>query len=147
MSSTTTSVSSTSTACAGNSWVLPTQDSACGLINHNNATSIMDKCCTPASVEKTDGDCSLYCLAQEQSVGDLTKCLTDNGAGFEDVFCNNKENATATASVTGEATRTGTSGSSSGTSTESGMASSARVSKSGLGVLGVVLGSVILGAF
>lgn len=149
MSSTTTSVSSTSTACAGNGWILPTQDSACGLLNHNNATSIMDKCCTPASVEKTDGDCSLYCLAQEQSVGDLTKCLTDNGASFGDVFCNDKQNATATASVTSTATgtATGTGSSSSGTSTESGMASSARVSKSGLGVLGVVLGSVILGAF
>lgn len=145
MSTTTTAAAaSTPTTCAGNGWILPTQDSACGLLNHNNATDIMDKCCTPASVKKTDGDCSLYCLAQEQSVGDLTKCITDNGAGFSDVFCNDKQNATATASVTSTATRTGSS--SSGTSTESGMASSARVSKSGLGVLGVVLGSVILGA-
>ncbi|EYE90512.1 uncharacterized protein EURHEDRAFT_290624 [Aspergillus ruber CBS 135680] len=147
MSSTTTSVSSTSTACAGNGWILPTQDSACGLINHNNASSIMDKCCTPASVEKTDGDCSLYCLAQEQSVGDLTNCLTDNGAGFGDVFCNDKQNATATASVTSTATSTSTSSGSSGTSTESGMATRGGVSKSGMGILGVVLGSVILGAF
>lgn len=78
-------------------------------------------------------------------MGDLTKCLTDNGAGFGDVFCNDKQNATATASVT--STATSTSSGSSGTSTETGMASSTRVSKSGLGILGVVLGSVILGAF
>lgn len=147
MSSTTTSVSSTSTACAGNGWILPTQDSACGLLNHSNATSIIDQCCTPASVEKTDGDCSLYCLAQEQSVGDLTKCLTDNGADFKDVFCNDKPNATATASVTSTATSTSTSSGSSGTSTESGIATRGVVSKSGMGILGVVLGSVILGAF
>lgn len=143
--STTTTASSSSQTCSsgsGSIYVLPTQDSACALPNTNNASSIMDKCCSPASVESYSDDCGLYCLAQKQSLGDLLDCLTDNGAKNGDVFCNDKLNATATADATGSATKTGDS--SDPTSTDSGAGS---VSKGGLGLLGIVLGATVLGAF
>lgn len=59
------------------------------------------------------------------------------------MFCNDQLNATATADVTGSATKTGDSGSDP-TTTDSG---AGRVSKGGLGLLGVVLGATVLGAF
>ena len=58
------------------------------------------------------------------------------------MFCNDQLNATATADVTGSATKTGDS--SDPTSTDSGAGS---VSKGGLGLLGIVLGATVLGAF
>lgn len=141
--STTTSAASSSQTCSGSIYVLPTQDSACALPNTNNASSIMDKCCSPASVESYFDDCGLYCLAEKQSLGDLLDCLTENGAKDGDVFCNDQLNATATADVTASATKTGSSGSGP-TSTDSGAGS---VSKGGLGLLGIVLGATVLGAF
>lgn len=141
--STTTSAAASSQTCSGSIYVLPTKDSACALPNTNNASSIMDKCCSPASVESYSDDCGLYCLAEKQSLGDLLDCLTENGAKDGDVFCNDQLNATATADVTGSATKTGSSGSDP-TSTDSGAGS---VSKGGLGLLGIVLGATVLGAF
>ena len=76
-------------------------------------------------------------------MGDLLDCLTENGAKDGDVFCNDQLNATATADVTASATKTGSSGSGP-TSTDSGAGS---VSKGGLGLLGIVLGATVLGAF
>lgn len=146
MSTTTTAASSTSTSCG---WNIPIQDAACGLPSRSNNTAIMSKCCDPASVQEIDSGCNYYCLAQEQSVSDLVACFITNGASHGEVICNAPLNATATASVTGTATLSSgsNSGSSSSTSTATGMASTVGVSKSGLGLLVVALGTVVLGAF
>ncbi|OJJ80656.1 uncharacterized protein ASPGLDRAFT_111468, partial [Aspergillus glaucus CBS 516.65] len=145
MSTTTTAASSTSTSCG---WNIPIQDVACGLPSRSNNTAIMSKCCDPASVQETDTGCNYYCLAQEQSVSDLVSCFTTNGASHGEVICNAPLNATATASVTASGTGTGTatlsSGFSSSTSTATGMASTVGVSKSGLGLLAVALGTMVL---
>lgn len=145
--SSTTSASSSSPTCNGNIYVLPTQDSACALPNKDNATDIMSKCCSPASVTHYSDDCGIYCLAQEQSLGDLLDCLTDNGARNGDVFCNDQLNATATADVTASATKTGGDGDATSSSTDSAGSVGVGVSKGGLGVVGVVLGAVVMGAF
>ncbi|ODM20029.1 hypothetical protein SI65_05015 [Aspergillus cristatus] len=147
MSTTTTAVSSTSTSCG---WNIPVQDAACGLPSRSNNTAIMSKCCDPASVQETDSGCNYYCLAQEQSVSDLVTCFTTNGASHGEVICNAPLNATATAGMTALSTGTATlssGSSSSSTSTATGMASTVGVSKSGLGLLAVVLGTMALGAF
>lgn len=145
--SSTTSASSSSPTCNGNIYVLPTQDSACALPNKDNTTDIMSKCCSPASVTHYSDDCGIYCLAQEQSLGDLLDCLTDNGARNGDVFCNDQLNATATADVTASATKTGGDGDATSSSTDSAGSVGVGVSKGGLGVVGVVLGAVVMGAF
>lgn len=96
----------------------------------------MDKCCSPASVEHYSDDCGLYCLAQEQSLGDLLDCLRHEGARNGDVFCNDQLNATATADPT--ASKTG----SAAEAMES-EGAAGRVGIGGWGVLGIVLGSVL----
>lgn len=131
---TTTAAAATST-CGPSTYILPTKDAACAIPNTANHTSIMDKCCSPASVEHYSDDCGLYCLAQEQSLGDLLDCLRHEGARNGDVFCNDQLNATATADPT--ASKTG----SAAEAMES-EGAAGRVGIGGWGVLGIVLGSV-----
>ena len=144
MSTTTTATSSTSTSCG---WNVPVHDAACGLPSRSNNSAVMSTCCGLASVEETDSGCNYYCLAQEQSVNDLVTCFLSNGARHGDIICNALSNATATASVTASSTGTGTATLSSSSSTSTGMASTVGVSKSGLGLLVVALGSMFFGTF
>lgn len=143
MTTTAASASATST-CGPGTFVLPTKDAACALPNTSNHTTIMNKCCTPASVEHYSDDCGLYCLAQEQSLGDLLDCLTQNGARNGEVFCNDQLNVTATSDVTGSgASKTGSGKEATGSEGAAGRVRGIGIG--GLGVWGVVLGSVVLG--
>ncbi|RAH53097.1 hypothetical protein BO85DRAFT_463349 [Aspergillus piperis CBS 112811] len=156
MSTTTATATTSASTCTstGNLYVLPVQDAACALPNTNNASAIMDKCCSPASPTKYDNDCGIYCLAQGQDVKELLSCIQSNGA-VENPFCSGNLTATATASVTG----TKATGSSSKTGTSTGSAASETgssaavpmkqvgVSKVGLGMLGMVLCGAVLGGF
>ncbi|RDW67237.1 uncharacterized protein DSM5745_09103 [Aspergillus mulundensis] len=152
--STTTSTSAAAT-CTGNAWVLPVQDIACAVRSTSgNYSSIMDKCCGVADVESYNDDCGLYCLAQEQSGDDLLKCIQDNGAGDSDVFCGGGNlTQTATAAVPsstggsddGNATSTGDAAEPSDTGNAAPALVAAPVSKAGLGVLGMLFASVVLG--
>ncbi|GAQ42961.1 hypothetical protein AtubIFM56815_008515 [Aspergillus tubingensis] len=156
MSTTTATATTTASTCTstGNLYVLPVQDAACALPNTNNASAIMDKCCSPASPTKYDNDCGIYCLAQGQDVKELLSCIQSNGA-VEDPFCSGNLTATATASVTGtkatgSSTKTGTSTGSAASETGSSAAVPMKqvgVSKVGLGMLGMVLCGAVLGGF
>jgi hypothetical protein len=95
---TTTGVAVTATpasSCGSTLYEIPTSDAACAMPYGGNHTDVMAKCCKQV-VSYLD-DCGLYCLAQGQSVEDLTDCLYENGAAYQDVFCNALTNATATA--------------------------------------------------
>lgn len=154
MSTTTTSAATTSATCKPASInILPTNDAACAFpATASNATDIADKCCSPATVHHYADDCGLYCLAQDQDLGDLLNCLTSNGVRHGQVICNDRLNATATGTDTDTATPSKTKNGDEGaeatsTSSEAAAAGNVRISKGGMGVLGVLLGSVLLGAF
>lgn len=98
MASQTVSAVPTSSACV-NLYNTPVNDAVCAMPYASNHTQIMSACCKNAAVVSYYSDCGLYCLAVDQSVADLTKCLYENGAAWGDVFC--KGNVTATATATG----------------------------------------------
>ncbi|RAL11834.1 uncharacterized protein BO97DRAFT_405878 [Aspergillus homomorphus CBS 101889] len=128
--STTTATAAAAATCTGSIYVLPIQDAACALPNTGNFSSIMDKCCTPASVTKYNNDCGLYCLAQGQTVKELLGCLQDNGAVTQ-AFCSANLNASATAS----ASTSSATGKDSKTGTATGSAASASSTEKGAGVV------------
>jgi hypothetical protein len=146
MSTTTTSMSATSTACGGTVWQIPTTHAACAAIISGNMTEVMDTCCN-AKPTKYDNDCGIYCLAQGQDVNKLQSCLTSKSGNYQNVFCNAALNATATATSTASRTTSGT-----GTSTESATSTSTgnaavvnqSVSKSGLGLVALLFGSAFM---
>ena len=161
---TTSAAPSASATCAGNMWQLPTEDIACALPKTGNATDILDKCCKPAKVSEYNDGCGIYCLAQEQSAKDLTDCFRDEGAQDGKFFCSGGNSSlTATAAVPSKtggsdddddddddssSTSTGTStgSSASSTSTDSAaIALSQPVSKSGLGLLAMMVCSALMG--
>ncbi|RAH68768.1 uncharacterized protein BO66DRAFT_392868 [Aspergillus aculeatinus CBS 121060] len=149
---TATTGSAAAATCTGNLYVLPVQDAACALPNSGNFSSVMDKCCSPATVTKYDNDCGLYCLAQDQTVKTLLSCLQDNGAVTE-AFCSGNLTASATAKVssteTGKAGKTGSSTGSAASSTSTSDKSAAvvghKVSMGGWVVLGMVVSSCLFG--
>ena len=96
MSSVISSIRPTSTVCA-NLYDTPNHDAVCAMPYSANHTKLMSTCCKEADVISYYDNCGLYCLAIDQSVADLTKCLYDNGAAWEDVFCRGNKTATATA--------------------------------------------------
>ncbi|KAE8161920.1 hypothetical protein BDV40DRAFT_266310 [Aspergillus tamarii] len=153
MSTTTTSVAASATACnTVTYWQLPVDDAACALPKTGNYSDIMDKCCSPAKVTDFDNGCGLYCLAQGQSIGDLKDCLRENGAqDGREFYCKGKDNATATASApsstkTGDKSGTATgSGASSTSSDSAAYAIQPAVSKGGLGLLAMVFCSALMG--
>lgn len=159
---TTTSASATS-SCHAKLYDIPTHDAACAMPMKGNYSSIMGDCCSSASVVEYDG-CDYYCLAQGQSVGTLAECLI-KAAGAGEFWCNTNANATATATATATgtgvvtlgATTTGAdttaSGTSSGTTATSTSTSAAGVvrprpvSKSAVGLIGVLLVGSAMGLF
>lgn len=162
------SASAVSTACTGSLvYDIPVQDASCAILSGGNHTSIMSQCCGSADVVSYDHSCGLYCLAIDQSVDDITSCLFDNGAGYSEVFCRGKGNATATATASDTlptgATVVASSGgssashtgheSSSSSSTSSSTANAAPgaapltgISATGFAITGLLLSSVLLGA-
>ncbi|KAF1974973.1 hypothetical protein BU23DRAFT_552812 [Bimuria novae-zelandiae CBS 107.79] len=138
----------------------PVKDAACYVTSPSGLpdtyADILKGCCGDAPVTKWADDCALYCLAADQSIAELQKCWQEGGVQARDIACNAQNNATATGEVSGTgeggARETGTSASASAgapASTESpGTAAVVvpkGVNKMGVGVLGVVFGSVILG--
>ncbi|KAJ5715434.1 uncharacterized protein N7483_012615 [Penicillium malachiteum] len=149
--STTSSASATSTVCTGNVWELPITDAACGSRITGNMTTVFDDCCKGDSPVKYDGDCGVYCLAQEQTVSELLTCLHSKSNDYQDIFCNDKLNATATAAATSTkstSTSTGTktsTGTSTSTSTKNAAVGAQPVSTMGLGVLAMLFCSAVMG--
>lgn len=143
----TSSAGASSTSACTPSWTIPTTDAACAIQVSGNGSAVMKQCCGVASVVDYNNGCTEYCLAQDQDVGDLTKCLYSNGVTYNDVFCNNGTNATATAAVSSASstsTTTGTATKSGASSTSTGAA--AKMSTGGVGVLALLFCSAMFGA-
>lgn len=165
--------SATAANCGALLYDIPVQDASCAIAYGGNHTDIMSACCGSADVVSYSDNCGLYCLAEEQTVGDLTKCMLGRGAANGDVFCRGAVNATATATGADASLTSGASvvasgtggggGDSKATGTKSGSAASgtsssgagagagagpagAGLSLGGLGVSALLLSSVLFGA-
>jgi hypothetical protein len=171
MSVTTTSTSTTSQASATSScqaklYDIPTHDAACAMPMRSNNSAIMSSCCSEASVVEYDS-CDYYCLAQGQSIGTLAECLI-KGSEAGEVWCNTNANATATATATatgtgvvtlsasttdadstssGTSTSTATSTSTSTANAAAGVVSPRSISKSAIGIVGMLLAGSAAGLF
>lgn len=158
----TTTLASATSSCYAKLYDIPVHDAACAMPMKSNFSSVMSSCCGEASVVEYD-DCDYYCLAQGQSVGTLAECL-EKGSEAGDFWCNTNANATATATATATGTGVVTlgttttgadstaSGTSSGatstsTSTSAGVVISRPLSKSAIGVIGVLLAGSAAGLF
>jgi unsaturated rhamnogalacturonyl hydrolase len=157
---------SSSTSCPSITSVeFPVKDAACAVGSTagvpDNYSDILKGCCKDAPVESWKDDCALYCLSVGQSIADLQKCWQDGGVNPSQIFCNGVQKATATS----EPSKTSGSGAkeTGGKDGESGSASGGAagpsnsegaayavvpqgVSKAGVGILAVILGSTVLGA-
>lgn len=145
------------------------QDASCAIAYGGNHTDIMSACCGDADVVSYLDDCGLYCLAEDQTVGELTTCMLSKGAANGEVFCRGETNATATAtgadasltsgasvvagggSSSATATGSGSSASGTGGSSSSGAAAGVGAAGTGLGLSGwgvtaLLLSSVLFGA-
>ncbi|KAJ4301899.1 hypothetical protein N0V90_003995 [Kalmusia sp. IMI 367209] len=153
--------SASSSACTTTSFSeFPTKDSACAVGGTSgfpsNYSDILKDCCKSAPVESWGNDCALYCLAADQSIADLQKCWQEGGVKAGDIFCNGASNATATGAVSGTAggaketgqtgSKTGGASSATGTPGAAWKVEPQGVSKAGVGMLCLVLGSAMLGA-
>ncbi|CAG7967508.1 unnamed protein product [Penicillium nalgiovense] len=165
MSVTTTSTTSSASAtpsCHAKLYDIPTHDAACAMPIQSNNSAIMSSCCSDSSIVEYDG-CDYYCLAQGQSIGTLAECLIKASEPGE-VWCNTNANATATATATAagtgivtlSATTTGadttgsiTSGSvaTSIANAAAGIVASHPLSKSAMGIVGMLLAGSAAGLF
>lgn len=143
MSTTTTSVSASSTACSGNVWQIPTTNAACAGVIRGNVTEAMDKCCKKASPQKYENDCGIYCLAVDQDIEALSSCIQKESGNYNDVFCNAALNATATATGSKPTTSSATGTGATSTSTNAAIVNQP-VSKSGLGLVALMFGSAFM---
>lgn len=155
MTTTTTSALAQATACE-DVYQLPTTDAACGASLHGNMGDVFDECCKGNGPVTYGNHCGIYCLAQGQTVHELSSCLMSKSHNYGGVFCNDAENATAstpatttnaqataaTATLTGAAASAAAEG-----STNAAVLPRAPVSKAGLGAIAVLFSSVVLGAF
>ncbi|KAL4904790.1 hypothetical protein BDW74DRAFT_178365 [Aspergillus multicolor] len=89
-----TTGSAESLAACARLYEIPTADAACAIsipinqINNGPSTlQMMESCCGAAAVIPYS-DCSYYCLAQDQSTGDLAQCLIDASPESAEVWCN-----------------------------------------------------------
>ncbi|KAI2606799.1 uncharacterized protein GGS25DRAFT_306465 [Hypoxylon fragiforme] len=98
---TSTAVPTTSAVCT-NLYDIPSRDAVCAMPYADNYINMMSECCEDADVVSYYNNCGLYCLAVDQTVADLTDCLYDKGAKWQDVFCRGNTTATATATGAGE---------------------------------------------
>ncbi|KAF4471166.1 hypothetical protein FALBO_1909 [Fusarium albosuccineum] len=86
MSSTVSAPATATTACT-NLYDSPNQDTTCAMPYSEKNLDYMKSCCGDAQVVSYYNDCGLYCVALDQTIGDLRDCLFDKGAGWADVFC------------------------------------------------------------
>ncbi|KAL4943458.1 hypothetical protein BDV06DRAFT_221205 [Aspergillus oleicola] len=136
MSTATTTAASGVSTCHQQLYNIPTHDAACAMPKNSTYHTLMTSCCGSAAVTSYS-DCDYYCLAQDQTVGDLAECLI-KGSEAGMVWCNNGANATAT--ITANAT---SSGSASETSTGSANATSTDDSSDPTGTNGADAGTVL----
>ncbi|KAL5043381.1 hypothetical protein BDW71DRAFT_210370 [Aspergillus fruticulosus] len=103
MSSTmTTTAAAAISSCSAKLYEIPTRDAACAMPMNSTYHTLMTNCCGSASVISYS-DCDYYCLAQNQTVGDLAECLI-RGSAAGQVWCNTNANATATGTATASTT-------------------------------------------
>ncbi|KAK2676841.1 hypothetical protein RAB80_005581 [Fusarium oxysporum f. sp. vasinfectum] len=96
MSKTSTSTAASQTACA-DIYNTPNQDNVCAMFRKDNHTDIMQACCGEAKIISYSGDCGLYCVALDQTIDQLSKCLYDHGAPDEKgVWCSGNAKTTKT---------------------------------------------------
>ncbi|KAL4950598.1 hypothetical protein BDW69DRAFT_197156 [Aspergillus filifer] len=115
MSTTTTTAIAATSTCHQQLYNIPTHDAACAMPKNSTYASLMENCCGSASVTSYS-NCDYYCLAENQTVGDLAECLI-KGSEAGEVWCNSAANATATATASSNGTATGSANASS-TSTD-----------------------------
>jgi hypothetical protein len=169
MSTTVTSLAPLSSSCTG-VYNTPNQDNVCAMIYKGNATDIMSKCCGDAQLVAYQNDCGVYCVAIDQTIGELSDCLYSNGAPDANVFCSGNKTTTKTedakvpasaqasvidgdddddkdddetASATGTSTKTGSSSSASETSSETGNAAAGLAPKSTFNTVGLAIGALL----
>ncbi|KAL4862248.1 hypothetical protein BDV12DRAFT_203244 [Aspergillus spectabilis] len=151
--STTTTITTSATAtstCHAKLYDIPTKDAACAMPMNSTYLDLMTTCCGSASI-LSYSDCDYYCLAQDQTVGDLAECLI-KGSRAGGVWCNTNANATATATgsetgggtvvATATGTKTGTEDEEEASATETGANGAGIVKTVGVLVL-LTLGSVL----
>lgn len=92
----TSSHSPAPTGKCGNLYDTPVRDAVCAMSYNQDSKAYMASCCNDADIISYYDDCGLYCLAKGQKVKELSRCLYDEGAKWEDVFCRGEEDATAT---------------------------------------------------
>ncbi|KAJ6438890.1 Fungal transcriptional regulatory protein, N-terminal [Purpureocillium lavendulum] len=153
---------STTASCA-NLYDIPTADAACAMPHSDNNVKLMSSCCKGSQVVSYFNKCGLYCLAQGQSVGDLTSCLYKANAPWNSVFCRGNTSATATETGTGTVAATasasviasasgsltsslGASGASPSPSKSDSAAPGLRPQGGGVSLSGVVVGATVLSA-
>ncbi|KAI4661234.1 uncharacterized protein J4E79_005046 [Alternaria viburni] len=146
--------SATSTSCTTADFsVFPTQDIFCGVGSTtgvaSNTSSALKQCCKDAPVEEFNGSCGYYCLSYEQTVADLRTCFMDNGVNPRDILCSGNNTASATGTPSGGASRTGSSGpdaTGEDGKPDTGAAVHVGVSKTAVGMLGMLVMSAFAGA-
>ncbi|KAL6915192.1 hypothetical protein ACHAPO_011414 [Fusarium lateritium] len=158
MSKTNTAAAGSQTACH-DVYNTPNQDSVCAMFRQNNHTEIMQACCGDAQVVSYSDDCALYCVAVDQTIDQLSKCLYDHGAPDDKgVWCSGNSKttktkdakipATAQASAISDdeddnkSTKTGTASSSK--SSETGNAAAGTSPQCGTSTLGLAIGVLLL---
>ncbi|KAF5651400.1 uncharacterized protein FTJAE_147 [Fusarium tjaetaba] len=160
MSSTTSSAAAQTSTCKGgqNLYNTPVQNSLCAMPYGGNHTEIMTKCCGTADIVSYYDNCGIYCLASNKNVSQIVKCLYENGAAWEDVFCKGSGTASGTATaIPTEASIIATGGSSAtGTKSSTKTASSTSAASNGavpsfspqspFRTVGFVIGSLLISA-
>lgn len=158
-----TSPTPTMAQCGATLYDIPAPGAACAMAFGGNHTAILSACCDTADLVSYADNCGLYCLAEGQSISDLTTCMFHHGAPWADVFCNGAGNDTAAAGdaekplskgasvVAASATSSGARATGTGASGSDGEASATgeriAMDVSGAVVSGLLLCSVLLGAF
>ncbi|KAJ5889205.1 hypothetical protein N7504_010015 [Penicillium tannophilum] len=139
-SSTTTTSATATSSCSAKLYDIPVHAAACAMpMAYTNSSAIMKDCCSSATVKSYDS-CDYYCLAVDQTVGELAKCLM-TASDSSEVWCNTNANATASL-TTGSATSTSTASttkSSSSSTRSSGSVKRAKISMAAISAMGLLL--------
>ncbi|KAF1956400.1 hypothetical protein CC80DRAFT_362770, partial [Byssothecium circinans] len=128
----------------------PTRDIACAVGGTSgfppNYRDTLKSCCKSAPVQEWAAGCALYCLSVDQTIDELQKCWQKGGVLPGEIYCSGNMTATAT----GRPAASASTGAGGAQATGSGGGSGngvgvRRVSKVGLGVVGMVVVSAVLG--
>ncbi|KAL5342262.1 hypothetical protein BJX70DRAFT_395232 [Aspergillus crustosus] len=81
-----------SPACPPQLSTLPTRSPACAMFKNKSYRALMTSCCGSAAVS-LHSDCNFYCIAQDQTVGELAECLIKSSQAGE-VWCSSRTHNT-----------------------------------------------------